>query len=405
MHGGNSMIAAATDSFDPFNDARAAFLAKVVEQRAGRRDDVGIVVVTHLLPDRPVFLDLLSRVANIEHVIGIPYSTDPAVLEWVGEHFTVSTPDLAALMSGTPVKAALEAVQSDNMLLFEIGGYGAGVVADVRAQHGARFLGVVEGTESGVARYRASGSQLFPIVAMPSSPVKTAESAMVGPACLASANRILRAAGMTNESRNALVLGFGRVGRSVAAALRDQSLNVDVYDIDPAKRLDAIAHGFRVPGRAQALSRADIIFAATGRRSWSLDDAVVTKSGAIFVSCSSKDVEFSLAALCSELSCSRPFSEITALETSHGTFYFIYNGNPVNFSDGANLGPILTLLQGEILCCIDDLIAGRFATGLQPPLASGRPGLIETWLESFISPSSGWYARTSFQRSASKGSM
>jgi len=58
--------------------------------------------------------------------------------------------------------------------------------------------------------------------------------------------------------------GFGRVGRSVAAACRAFGLNVSVYDVDLQRRLDALASGFQVPERVEALKTADIVLVLLG---------------------------------------------------------------------------------------------------------------------------------------------
>lgn len=392
------MIVDRLGQFDVFNPVRAEFLRKVAattlpSSSPDKRS--AVVVVTHLLPDRPVFIDTLSQHLEIQHVFGIPYSTNKRVAAWISERFPLSQPSLPELESGRGIYEALAASTASKTILLEIGGYCATSLGAARASLGARFCGVVEGTESGLAQYRAIEPVDFPIICMSLSPIKAAESTMVGTASLFSTYGMLRLLGFTNEPRNACVLGFGRVGRSVAAACRAFGLNVSVYDVDLQRRLDALASGFQVPERVEALKTADIVFGATGQRSWNDNDAATMQDGVFLVSCSSRDAEFEFAAL----SANHP--TVAMSDFAHCVSFggkainFLHQGAPANFRDGANAGPILTLLQAEMLASCGDLLQAGLPSGVQAPGIVARERLVREWFDFYVDPGSGWYKRRS----------
>lgn len=99
------------------------------------------------------------------------------------------------------------------------------------------------------------------------------------------------------QGKNALVLGYGNVGRAVALSLRGMQTNVMVFDTDPCRMIEAKFEGFHIGPRAELLSSADVIFGTTGRRSLGQSDFEILRSGVYLVSGSSRQIEFDIAAL------------------------------------------------------------------------------------------------------------
>jgi len=399
-HGDNLMnISADLQHFDRFNQLRMTFLNNIAQKHisfASQDERPSVVIVTHLLPDRPIFISVLSEYFRISPIFGIPYSTDRDVTDWVRTRFPFSEPTLQELLEGDCIATQLAACSNSNVLLFEIGGYAANVIDQVAEDLGGRLTGVIEGTESGYLRYSAVVPRQTPIVCMSLSPVKWAESALVGQACMFSVDRILRKLGFTNEMRNVAVLGYGRVGKSAAEAARGHGLTVSVFDAALDRRLQALADGFLIPDRSEIFRNADLILAATGRNSWSIEDANITRNGAFLVSCSSKDVEFDFANIKSAFPTEQISSEAHAVNVGDRVLRFIYEGRPVNFSDGANLGPLLTLLQGEMIAVCGDLLRKRYGPGVQSPAPATRASVIQEWFDRYIDSTAGWYKKRTF---------
>jgi adenosylhomocysteinase len=130
----------------------------------------------------------------------------------------------------------------------------------------AALAGVTEQTTSGVARLRAladAGRLPFPALAANDARCKhlfdnrygTGQSAVQ--AILDLTNTLL-------PGKRVVVVGYGWVGRGVAAAVRGLGGTAVVAEVDPVKALEAHMDGHAVAPLAQALPLADVVVTATG---------------------------------------------------------------------------------------------------------------------------------------------
>jgi adenosylhomocysteinase len=352
-----------------------------------------LVVITHLLNDRPGLLRTLGTFFEIAHVFGIPYSSQSAIVEWSTQHYPTTCSNLEDLSTGIPIVHTLRGLPHERIVLLDIGGYAAPQSATIWELLGNRFVGVVEGTQSGLRRYEIIGDLKFPVVCLSLGSTKTAESALVGSACVFSVERILREVNCAQSVKNVTILGYGRVGKSVAEACRSRNFIVTVFDTSVERRVQALADGFAAPDRSIALANADLVFGASGCQSWNAEDAAIMRDNAIMVSCSSKDVEFGYSRLSKAYPTTETSSSMHRITIGQKELYVLYGGQPVNFSDGANLGPILRLIQGEMIGACGDLLGNHYSNGIQTPLAATRDRVTRLWLLHYINSATGWYSR------------
>ena len=90
------------------------------------------------------------------------------------------------------------------------------------------------------------------------------------------------------------VVGWGNIGKSVAASLKGRNGIVSVYDINPVVNMLAFGRGYYPLPLAQLLSESDIVVGCAGRRSIRVADINEIKDGSILCSASSKNIEFDL---------------------------------------------------------------------------------------------------------------
>ncbi len=370
-------------------EKRSQYFAKIVgTHRQGERQRQRLVVITHLLSDRPEFLAALASLCKVSLIVAIPYSTHLETLHLLRSTYDVLTPTTAQLSDPTWLGGvAQQATGSAPFLALEIGGY----FAEALRVGGAKITGVVEDTEAGHRRYEQVQPLPCPVFSVARSTLKEPEDVMVGASCLFSTETILRNAGAPLEARSALVIGYGRVGRGLARALQSRNCRVMVRDSSPVKEALAVADGCAIVGFADALSEADIVFGATG--SCSVGDAEYSKlkRGAILVSCSSRTVEFNLPALLSRFPERRMLiSGLEQYSNASQCVYLLAGGTPVNFRDGAVIGPLLSLVQGEILHAVG-LLLDSHEPGLHEVSASDRATIARQWIETFIDPRTGFY--------------
>ena len=82
--------------------------------------------------------------------------------------------------------------------------------------------------------------------------------------------------------KNALVAGYGYVGKGVAMRLKGMGARVTVTEVDPVKAIEAVMDGFNVDRMNNAIRDTDLLFTATGMKNVvSYDDMLVAKKGII----------------------------------------------------------------------------------------------------------------------------
>ncbi len=128
-----------------------------------------------------------------------------------------------------------------------------------------QITGAVEVTRSGITRLRQRKNLPFPMMNINDGRLKNAVENRhgVGEAFWQAVSRLT---GMHLSGRRAAVVGYGPVGRGLAAYARAAGLNVEVVERDPVRRLFAHYDGFPTPSLSEALSRAHLLVTGTGAR-------------------------------------------------------------------------------------------------------------------------------------------
>jgi adenosylhomocysteinase len=190
----------------------------------------------------------------------------------------------------------------------------------------------------------------------------------VGESIVFSAESILRSSGQLLRGRNSLVIGYGKIGQSIALDLCRRGVRVAVCDSDPLRLSLAASHGYSVvhPANKQAaFAGADCIFCATGNHSIIADEWSGIKNGAFVFAATSADDEFEMSGL-SEYSSTQLVTHVTTLRCQNRHFHLAVDGNAVNFVHGAEVRPFIYLVQGAMIESIASLVRGRaLSPGMQ----------------------------------------
>jgi adenosylhomocysteinase len=146
----------------------------------------------------------------------------------------------------------------------------------------------------------------------------------------------------------ACVLGYGKIGSSIATNLRQRGALVTVIDIDPARQALALAHGYNFPKRTDHLREYHLIFGATGRRSLRRSDFHRLRDGCyIFTATSGDDEIEDYSAVLNDCAITR-HPKIVAFGRRHKVL-ICNNGNSANFMHGGVVGPFIKLVQAELV--------------------------------------------------------
>ncbi len=164
---------------------------------------------------------------------------------------------------------------------------GAGIT---RRIHGPRrdvlpdLRGVAEETTSGVRPLRvmhADGALEVPVVAVNDARTKLLFDNIYGTG-QSVVMAILDSTNTQMQGKLVVVLGYGKVGRGIAAMARALGARVTVTEIDPVEALAAHHDGFEVARLADAVAAADVVITATGiGHSLTADHLAAMQDGAI----------------------------------------------------------------------------------------------------------------------------
>lgn len=343
------------------------------------------LVITHLLPERPAFLRAMAAVSTVGAVLPKPRSIHRPTLNAVRDTFPVH--DLTRERftdDGQALDYLEDAVGGQDIVLVDIGGYFAASLATLVDKFSGRILGVVEDTENGHQRYAALPELPCSVVSVARSPLKDCEDHLVGRSIVFSTEALVRGRGDILTSRNACVIGFGKVGRAIAQTLRAQDLRVTVYDSDPIKRVQAHSLGFRTSAStAEAIHDAELVLCATGNLALRQGDFAALRNGAYLGSVTSSEDELELGSLRGLYQRTPVSAELTRYEVTGHYFYVLADGGAVNFVHGAAVGAYIHLVQAEILAATAALSHARFQPGLHEMPASERGSIARTWLHHF----------------------
>jgi adenosylhomocysteinase len=341
-------------------------------------------LITHLLAERPAFVQAVASQTRLVAVLPKPKSINFGAKQEIEK---LAACDTLTREQFGDVDTAVEYFESRapgaDVVLLDVGGYFAPVLGELAERFSGRVVGVVEDTENGHQRYQELGKWPCPVVSVARSPLKEPEDFLVGQSVVFSAEAVMRTRGDILHGRRALVLGFGKLGSSIARLLHAKGVNVTVFDIDPVQQAKALSQGFTVArDRERALHGAGLVLCATGSVSLRGEDFGQLRNGAYVATVTSSEDELELAGL--DAYTRTPVGDaITRYQTTGHYFYLMNSGNAVNFLHGASVGPFIYLVQAEILAAVQLFAHDAVEPGMYEVDPSRRATIAATWLNYF----------------------
>ena len=359
-----------------------AFFDEIIRKLKLKRTPCDLIAVLHVLPDALPFHAALSRIFNVSRIVPKPRSINPAVLDQLppGVAVHATREDLRRYAT---VQELLAHNRHDDFVLLDIGGYFARTARRVRERFGARFRGIVEDTENGLQKYLAARDLRYPVIQVARSPLKDNEDYMVGRAIAFSAESLLRNLSILVNGRRVGVIGYGKVGRSVAEALRLNQGVVSIFDHDHVRLTHAYSRGFGVLPKQQLLRESDILCLATGNKSLSSTDFKHLKHGAFLLSVTSSDDELDLTWVRGRYTSTPVGPHVERYRHARHSFYLFNQGNAINFIHGNTVGDFILLVHAEIFLCAYSLARRSYPAGFHELDNQTRDQICAIWLSLF----------------------
>lgn len=333
-----------------------------------------IVAVLHLLPDAIPFTKALKKIGNLKTVIPKPKSVNKHILDFIQQE------DIKIRNKENIEKETVNLKQKTVFL--DIGGYFSPYISTLKQEK--KFVGIVEDTENGLQKYQKLGVD-FPFLSVARSPLKDNEDFLVGLAIVYSVERILREQNILINGTKAGVIGFGKIGASVAENLLGKKSEVSVFDKNNIALVKADSQGFVTVNKNFILKNSDLICLATGNMSLTKTDFKMIKNGAFLFSITSSDDEFDKSWL--ENNYTKIYITPTICKyTNHNHYFYLLNdGETINFLHGTTVGEFILLVHAELLVSAYKLLKNRESKTQIKLSDEERDKIAQIWLEIFRS--------------------
>jgi S-adenosylhomocysteine hydrolase/8-oxo-dGTP pyrophosphatase MutT (NUDIX family) len=341
-----------------------------------------VLVVAHILPDVEVYLEALQYVADLRIIIPKPRSIDRATLEGLQWRYPIEHISRQNVAQNARIQSLIGDTRSP-LVIFDIGGYFAPVVNEAKRQHD-HFVGVIEDTENGHQKYEHTPDLAVPVCSVARSPLKDNEDFLVGQSVLFSTDALLREIQLLVQYLRCGVLGYGKIGASIAHHLLLRGIKPSVFDINALRRLQAFNRQCEVPLRDVLIRESDVLFCATGNQALNIHDIRRLRPGCFVVSVTSSDDEMDLTYLKGEYSHENISEFIVRYTSFNNYFYLVNNGNAVNFIHRAVLGDFIHLVRAEMIAALKVMIEDHPEPGIFSLSDETRKRISMIWLRTFV---------------------
>lgn len=365
---------------------RTSFFSRITGTFAPA-EPVAIIAITHLLSERPAFIDAIASLGELAALLPKPKSLDQATLTQIAGRYQVDQLARELFIDPEAALAYLEKRAAGRpVILLDVGGYFAPALTYLCEHFSGRIVGVVEDTENGHQRYLALGDVPCPVYSVARSPLKQSEDYLVGQSCAFSAEALMRTVGDLPIGKPVAVIGYGKIGRAAAATLQVKGSVVRIFDTDPVRATQALAAGYVVTSTcAEAITGAGLVLCATGNHALGFDDFAKLANGAHIATVTSSEDELDLVGLTDFYTEVPVVEHVTRYETIGHYFYLHNSGNAVNFIHGAVVGPFIHLVQAEILAATARLAEGTVPAGHHEMTIADRQKIAAIWLDYYRS--------------------
>ncbi len=326
---------------------------------------IKFIVVGHTLPTSPDFLKFLNDPAynfSIGGIILKSSTKNPDIQQLFDKEYKIIDTDRDKLKNkGEATRVIHDCVaDGEKCIIIDIGGYFAPCLEELSSNKTIqrKLLGVVEDTENGHQKYQNTiASSIYPIYSVARSLTKRTEDYNIGKSIVSATESLARKYlnKRLEDFTTIGVIGFGKIGSSIAEHVRGKHIRVLVYDRDPTVLLYANSLDFDVCDKDTILRESSLIFCATGNKSLSVSDLTkLANDNVVISSCTSADDEFNLDGM-PDARYKDQRGRYSLYQFENGAtlrnVYLLVNGNAVNFTYNAIVGDYIRGVQAAILVC------------------------------------------------------
>lgn len=365
-----------------------SFFEKTVSHfEKGQQVPQKLIVVEHAVVNSLDFMKYLCQHYEV-CFIPKPKSIDDNVINELSKICKVVELSRETLKSTSIVNIISELVGNKSFGIIDIGGYFAPKLKEIQDTFKDQFVKVIEDTENGYQKYESeieNFSLKVPLLSVARSPLKLEEDYLVGHEIVIKSELFLADYGTTLLGKKALVIGFGKIGRSIAENLRNRGVIVSVFDHRSIRQAEALSHGFGFKkDLMQQIMDIDMLYIANGEKSVDLKELQQLELNHSLYSFSVTSAEdtFGSYSLLGELPVHGHDVPYKILRTNNNQNIILANsGNAINFTYTiSTLSENVQLTQAEMAAMlIKDF---TIESAIQEMDESSREIIAQDWLKS-----------------------
>lgn len=314
---------------------------------------ISLIIVTHILPDTLEFLWVLEKYFEISYVIPKPKSINKEIYKIFEKKYDLL--ELSREKINTDSDFIIEKFEkiNKNFIILDIGWYFSEIYLDLKKYFWENFLWIIEDTENWHQKYEKfiEKNKILPILSVARSILKEPEDLHVWKSIVFSTDYILRENNTHFTNKKVSVLWFWKIWKSIARDLVWKNCQVQIFDINPFRKLEALSLWYSVSEREKVLKKADIIFCATWNKSLKNEDYFILKDNVVISSVTSADDELDLDFLKKEFSKEKN-KYFDKYKKNGKNIYLLNWWNAVNFVTNEAIWSFIFLVQAEIIHCI-----------------------------------------------------
>lgn len=156
---------------EAFERARIETFLQRITEHFPVGEPINSLVITHLLGERPCFLNAVNGVAPIRAVLPKPRSICEEAREEIRESLPIGRLIRSTFADPDSAVDYLEEIAAgEELVLLDIGGYFAPCLDAVCSQFSGTIRGVIEDTENGLHRYQELDKLPCPVFSVARSP-------------------------------------------------------------------------------------------------------------------------------------------------------------------------------------------------------------------------------------------
>lgn len=343
-----------------------------------RKKEVSLIIVSHILPDKIDFINILSNYFRISYIIPKPKSIDEESYRILEKKYKILNISRELIFENKECILKRFKKINTSIVIIDIWWYFAKPLPFLEKGLWKKLLWIIEDTENGHQKYEKLLWIKTPILSVARSILKEPEDLLVGQSIVFSTDYVLRLGNTLLNNKFAVVIWFWKIWKSISGELRWKNIQLGIHDIDSYKWLEAVSLWYSFIDKEKTLKNADILFCATWGFSIQWREYFELKDGVIISSVTSSDDELDIEFLEENFSKIEINKYTTKYSYGNKSIYLLNQWNAVNFINNAVVGSFIYLVQAEIIHGIFELLSKKKS------LEKNKIELIENAEKSYI---------------------